>query len=167
MNYSIMFTSQTGNTEILANTVLHSLPLAKCTYFGGFNSEQAENSDLIFVGFWNDKGDCPNEVKDFLKGLKNKRIALFGTSGFAEYKEYLKGVVEKVKENISPENEVVGDFMCKGRINQKVKEEFEKNAKNEKDIELMLKSYDSSFSHPNIRDLVNIRDFARDMYYFI
>ena len=167
MNYSIMFTSVTGNTEILANTILNSLPLKKCTYFGKFNPEKVNDSDLIFVGFWTDKGDCTEDVKKFLNGLENKRIAIFGTAGYGNSQKYFEDILSKVSSNISQNNKFIGSFMCAGKINEKAKEKYASNEKNNKDIEIMLQNYDNSLSHPNVRDLVNIRDFARDMYYFI
>ena len=170
MNYSIMFLSPTGNTEILANTVLNTLPLKKCVYFGGFNAEQAEKSDLIFVGFWTDKGTCNEETAEFLKNLKNKKIALFGTAGYGGA-EYFDSIISRIKENIPSENEFIGSYMCKGKLTEETKERYIKEladgSKDKEHIELMLNNYEDALSHPDIKDLVNIRDFARNMYYFV
>lgn len=158
MNYSIMFKSVTGNTELLANTVLHTLPLKKCTYFGGFNKSEVEKSDIIFVGFGAENDTCTEDVAEFLKTLKNKRIALFGTVNAANENGYFDSIISKVAENISSENEIVGGFICKGDMYK----EPEKDNPN-----ILFTGSNYSSVHPNIIDLVNIRDFARNMYYFM
>ncbi len=158
MNYSIMFKSVTGNTELLANTVLHALPLKKCTYFGGFNKSEVEKSDIIFVGFGAENDTCTEDVAEFLKTLKNKRIALFGTVNAANENGYFDSIISKVAENISSENEIVGGFICKGDMYKEPKKD---------NPNILFTGSDYSSVHPNIIDLVNIRDFARNMYYFM
>ncbi len=158
MNYSIMFKSVTGNTELLANTVLHALPLKKCTYFGGFNESEVEKSDMIFVGFFAENDNCTEDVSAFLKTLKNKRIALFGTVDAANENGYFDTIISKVSESIPEGNEIVGGFICKGDKYVEPKIENPNNLFTDSDL---------CFPHPDIIDLVNIRDFARNMYYFM
>ena len=79
-SYSIIFSSPTGNTKLLADTIRDALPEENCNYFGV--SENADTqSDILFIGFWTDKGTADKATLDLLEKLKNKRIFLFGTSG--------------------------------------------------------------------------------------
>ena len=48
---------------------------------------QVSGADVIFVGFWCDKGSCSPVVQHFLQGLAGKRVFLFGTCGFGESDE--------------------------------------------------------------------------------
>ena len=80
-NYSIIFSSVTGNTEKLADTIHETLPQDMCDYFGG-NELQVPESDLLYIGFWTDKGNADNQTLELLSKLKNKKIFLFGTAGF-------------------------------------------------------------------------------------
>ena len=61
--------------------------------------------------------------------------------------------------------------MCKGKLTEETKERYIKEladgSKDKEHIELMLNNYEDALSHPDIKDLVNIRDFARNMYYFV
>ena len=54
MSYAIVFSSKTGNTELLADTLHSCLPQADCCYFGNPNSAAME-ADTLYVGFWTDK----------------------------------------------------------------------------------------------------------------
>lgn len=72
-NYSIIFSSVTGNTEKLADTIHETLPQDMCDYFGG-NELQVPESDLLYIGFWTDKGNADNKTLELLSKLKNKKI---------------------------------------------------------------------------------------------
>lgn len=88
-SYSIIFSSPTGNTRLLADTIRDALPEENCNYFGV--SENADTqSDILFIGFWTDKGTADKATLDLLEKLKNKRIFLFGTAGFGGDEEYFK-----------------------------------------------------------------------------
>ena len=55
-SYSIIFSSPTGNTRLLADAIRDALPEENCNYFGV--SENADTqSDILFIGFWTDKGN--------------------------------------------------------------------------------------------------------------
>ena len=57
--YSIIFSSVTGNTKLLADALRETLPKDACDYFGA--SENAPtDSKLLYVGFWTDKGNADN-----------------------------------------------------------------------------------------------------------
>ena len=55
MSYAIVYSSKTGNTKILADTLHDCLPQADCCYFGSPNPAAME-ADTLYVGFWTDKG---------------------------------------------------------------------------------------------------------------
>lgn len=97
-SYSIIFSSPTGNTRLLADAIRDALPEENCNYFGV--SENADTqSDILFIGFWTDKGTADKATLDLLEKLKNKRIFLFGTSGFGGDEEYFKKSSQIQKEH--------------------------------------------------------------------
>ena len=87
MSYAIVFSSKTGNTELLADTLHSCLPQADCCYFGNPNPAAME-ADTLYVGFWTDKGKADESASDFLKQLRGKQVFLFGTAGFGGSEEY-------------------------------------------------------------------------------
>ena len=52
MSYAIVFSSKTGNTRLLADTLRASLPQNECTYFGAPAPEALE-AETLYIGFWN------------------------------------------------------------------------------------------------------------------
>ena len=48
MSYAIVFSSKTGNTELLADTLHNCLPQADCYYFGSPNPAAME-ADTLYV----------------------------------------------------------------------------------------------------------------------
>lgn len=81
MSYAIVFSSKTGNTALLAQTLQEQLPQADCCYFGTPDAA-ALVADTLYVGFWTDKGKADADTLDFLQQLHGKRVFLFGTAGF-------------------------------------------------------------------------------------
>ena len=78
--YSIIFSSLTGNTKKLADTIRAVLPSEDCDYFGA--PETAElHSEMLYVGFWTDKGNADSAVLQLLSKLRDKKIFLFGDGG--------------------------------------------------------------------------------------
>ena len=65
MSYSIVYSSRTGNTALLAQTIRDSLPAGDCLYFGAPDARALE-ADTIYVGFWTDKGTCDESIANFL-----------------------------------------------------------------------------------------------------
>lgn len=83
-NYSIVFSSSTGNTKKLADAVYEILPKDKCDYFGE-NDSKIPPSDLLYIGFWTDKGSSGyQDIRINQQKLKNKKIFLFGRLGSVE-----------------------------------------------------------------------------------
>lgn len=74
--YSVLFSSQTGNTKILAQAIAQALPAAGCDYFGDYQG-RVPSSPVLFVGFWTDKGTADAATLELLKIVKNKKIFLF------------------------------------------------------------------------------------------
>ena len=84
----LIYFSQTGNTQLLAQAI----------------KKNVENSDIIYVGFWTDKGNASKEALDYLKTLHHQKIFLFGTAGFGKSDNYFKKIIDKVKESIDESN---------------------------------------------------------------
>ena len=68
-----------------------------CVYFGEPDAK-ALDADVIFLGFWTDKGTCEESLKSFLGALHGKRVELFGTAGFGKDSSYYEKILEAVKQ---------------------------------------------------------------------
>ena len=116
MSYAIVFSSRTGNTALLAQTIRDTLP-GDCLYFGTPDSKALE-AETVYVGFWTDKGSCDESIAQFLKTLTNQKVFLFGTAGFGGSPEYFEQILKRVSENLGENTQLVGSYMCQGKMPQ-------------------------------------------------
>ena len=76
MSYAIVFSSKTGNTKLLADTLHACLPQENCCYFGTPDPAAMEADDL-YVGFWTDKGNADESTLDFLEAAARQKYLPF------------------------------------------------------------------------------------------
>ena len=69
--YSIIYSSKTGNTKKLAEAIYNTLPQNKCDYYGTVDKIDDVLSNVIYIGFWTEKGNADHLTIDFLNKLKN------------------------------------------------------------------------------------------------
>ena len=121
--YSIIFNSKTGNTRKLADAIHEALPQENCDLFGAVEGD-IPASEILYIGFWTDKGSADKATAELLAKLKNRKIFLFGTAGFGGSKEYFTSILDNVKKLIDESNTVVGEYMCQGRMPDSVRERY-------------------------------------------
>ena len=95
MKTTVVYESATGNTAAVARAILAALPEEAQGTLCGPDEAAAGEAQLIFAGFWTDKGSCSPAMAQFLAGLHGKRVALFGTAGFGGSQEYFDGLLER------------------------------------------------------------------------
>lgn len=95
-NYSIIFSSMTGNTRKLADKIHEILPKESCDYFGTADASGIE-SELLYIGFWTDKGNADSDTLDFLSKLKNKRYFCSEQPVLEEVMHIFKGFLAMLK----------------------------------------------------------------------
>ena len=158
-NFSIIFSSLTGNTKKLADTIHEMLPHDKCDYFGE-NDSRVPQSDLLYIGFWTDKGNADHKTLELLAKLKNKKIFLFGTAGFGGSDVYFKKILEQVRQSIDSSNVVIGEYMCQGKMPLSVRERYIKmkeSPEHPANLDMLIKNFDSALSHPDREDLERLK----------
>ena len=156
MSYAIAYSSRTGNTAQLAQAVREALSQEECRYFGEPHAE-ALVADTIYVGFWTDKGTCDEQTARFLQGLTNQRIFLFGTAGFGGASAYFDQILGRVKENLGPNVQVVGTYMCQGKMPQVVRDRYESMEDSPRRT-AMLENFDQALCHPDQGDLDRLKE---------
>ena len=163
MRYAIIYSSNTGNTERLAQAIAEELPKDDVVYFGEVN-EAAKQADLIFAGFWTDKGCCSQEMMDFLSELHGKQIALFGTCGFGGSQEYFNSILQRVSAFIEDDCTYVDGFMCQGKMPLGIRKRYENMLETSVDknkVQQMIDNFDRALKHPNEDDFVQAKVFAQ------
>lgn len=126
---------------------------------------QAGEADVVFVGFWCDKGSCSPAVQHFLQGLVGKRVFLFGTCGFGESDEYFAQILDRVRAYLPADAQYIGGAMCQGKMDMGVKRRYEGML--EKDPEnaqarMLIDNWNKAQSHPNEDDVSRIAAAAKE-----
>ena len=155
MTYAIVFSSRTGNTKLLADTLLSALPGEECIYWGE-PSPEALKAERLYVGFWTDKGTCDEGVASFLHQVTDQQVFLFGTAGFGGAPAYFDQILARVEANLEGRGTVVGRFMCQGRMPQAVRDRYEAMEESPRRT-AMLENFDRALSHPDQADLDALR----------
>ena len=155
MRYAIVYSSRTGNTALLADTIHKTLPAGDCLYFGAPDPKALE-ADILYVGFWTDKGTCDETIAAFLKSLTTQRSFLFGTAGFGGDSDYFEKILNRVRENLAPGVELVGTYVCQGKMPQAVRQRYEAMEDSPRRT-AMLSNFDQALGHPDAKDLEGLR----------
>ena len=166
MTCNVICSSRTGNTALLAETVWETARELGWECAGPEKPREGgrEDGDLIFAGFWTDKGDCSEEMASFLEGLEGKRVFLFGTAGFGGSQEYYERVLGRVKAHLAPSNRLAGTFMCQGKMPEAVGARFEAGLRQEPENEALkarLENFRQAMAHPDRRDLEALREAVK------
>ena len=166
MKSIVIYSSLTGNTKEVAEAITSVLPAGTpCVSMKELPSDIA-SYDLVFAGFWVDKGTANKEARDVLGTLDNTHIALFATAGvppqMAHAKESLINAANCLPDGIEP----VGTFICQGKVDPKV-------------IEMMYKMFPpgsahgqsperdalhkAAETHPDEQDFANAKEFTKSV----
>lgn len=158
MSYSIVYSSKTGNTGLLAQTLRDCLGEG-CLYFGPPNS-QALSAKRIYVGFWTDKGTCDSQTAAFLATLTNQEVFLFGTAGFGGDAAYFGKILSMVRAELPEGVKVVGEYMCQGKMPDSVRRRYEQMEDSPR-RQVMLDNFDRALAHPSAEDLEELKSAVR------
>ena len=159
--YSIIYSSKTGNTQKLAEAIHNILPKDNCQYYKAIEKAPKILSNLLYIGFWTEKGTADTQAIEFLKQLKNKKIFLFGTAGYVGSQNYFEGIINNVKKNIDSSNTLIGTFMCQGKMPFSVKKRYEKmQEQNNSSLKIndLIANFDKALSHPDAADLKKLEE---------
>lgn len=163
MSYAIVFSSKTGNTKLLADTLHTCLPQENCCYFGTPDPAALE-ADELYVGFWTDKGTADESTLDFLKQLHGKNIFLFGTAGFGGSEEYFSKILKKAERSLDSSNTVFGRYMCQGKMPLSVRQRYEgmkKQPVHLPNLDALIENFDNALSHPDADDLERLKQAVK------
>ncbi len=163
MKCAVIYSSNTGNTKYLAEALKEQLG-KQCIFFGDVKEEmEIGEADLIFVGFWTDKGGCQEKMTQFLQNLRGKKVFLFGTAGFGQSQTYFDKIVSHVAEYLDASNTVVGSWMCQGRMPMAVRARYEGMKKTDPQKAMqMIENFDRAMDHPNLEDRKGLVDKAME-----
>ena len=114
MKSLVVYSSKSGNTKRVAEAVARGLG-EDTVLATPADAPDYRDFDFVAVGFWIEK-ERPNfEVQKYLRRLKGKKVGVFFTLGADLASDHAQICLENVKPFFE-ENEVLGYFMCQGKI---------------------------------------------------
>lgn len=165
MRYEVVFVSKTGNTKKVAMTIYDGIQSASKDIIDLDDRENhGTEADVYFVGFWVNRGSASLNILEYLGELEGKKIALFGTCGFKQDKQYEKKVEQQVMAWMPDNVQYLGSFFCQGKMGSSVRKKYEQmleNPETAKMAQQMIQNYDEAMLHPDHADLDRAYQFAR------
>jgi flavodoxin len=123
MKILVTYSTLTGNTKKVAEAILKVMPEGT-DIFPIEEAPAPEQYDLICLGFWANRENADNKAQNYMNQIKNKKVALFATLGAYPDSEHALKTMENAKANLHEENDVVGTYMCQGKVDEKLIKRF-------------------------------------------
>lgn len=160
----VVYSSETGNTKKLAEEIYNSISPKygekKLVNIRSWNGTlDAEN---YYIGFWVNRGSCSLEIIDLISSLHNKNVAFFGTCGLANNDDYYRSLEQNALVWLDRDNYFLGSYFCRGKMNPYIRDNYEacREKYGDHKVDLLLRVYEESLSHPNRDDLLKAHLFA-------
>lgn len=122
----VVYSSRTGNTQKVAEAMYHTAE-DRCVLKKVEEAGNIEEYDLIFIGYWVDKGGPDEATQKFLRTLRGKKIVLFQTLGAAPDSDHALGCFGNAGKYLSEDNHVLGALSIWGAVDPKLIEVMMKN----------------------------------------
>lgn len=154
MTEAIIYDSLSGNTESLAKEIKS---IKKNAYYEKINDKLIEELleyDIYYIGSPIIKGMCTDKIKRLLQKIENKKIFLFITTGY-KGEEYYESLTRRILEIIPKSNQILGIFLCQGKMQDAVKERYIKLIQEhpeDKNLKVSLENFEQTKTHPDEND---------------
>lgn len=158
MKVLVTYYTKTGNTEKIATAIYDAVTVQKEMLPVGDVSDAA-GYDLIFCGFPVMAHSVPEKMATFIKGLpKGQKVALFATHGSLRGGQLPRQAFESAAA-LAANLKVIGQFGCRGRVDDKVIDALLKNPEHK----AWAEEAQGARGNPDGADLEDAAQFARSM----
>ena len=160
MKILVVYSSRTGNTRKVAETIFDILPEPKEL----FSVEDAPSPDLydfIAVGFWVNRGMADEKAQEYMKRIKGKKVGVFATLGAYPNSSHAREVLNRARE-ILDGNDVLGEFICQGKIDPYILDKMPKDGAHTMTAERKVRIEEAK-KHPNETDCRYAQNAFREM----
>lgn len=165
MKILVTYSSKTGNTKQVAEAVLKGLP-AGTKIYPVEEAPSPDGYDLIYAGFWVDKGRPDKKASEYLRSVKNKNVMVFFTLGADPDSKHADDCESEAGACVGEGSEVRGSFRCMGKLSPCLIEMMENLPPDHPHApdEARRKRWEKASSHPDINDLNSAALWAGETY---
>jgi len=159
MKSLVVYSSQTGNTQKLAQAVYETLSGEK-EISSIADAPDPDGYDFIAIGFWLQAGKPdPRASEYFSKIITNKRLFLFATHGAAPGSDHVKNAMTYARGLVSNADRI-DTFSCLGEVNPGVLEKIK--AKPEPPV--WAANAGEAIGHPDDADIIEIKQVITSLF---
>ncbi len=155
MKKAIIYSSKTGNTKQIAEAI-HSVFPPDTAIFPVEKAPEPDTLDFLALGYWADRGTADSKMKKYMEQVKGKKVAIFGTLGAYPDSDHARDIIGSVK-TILADNEIMGSFICQGKVDPALIERMNKIPGHEMTPERKARLEEAA-KHPNEDDFTNARN---------
>lgn len=154
MKTLITYSTKTGNTKKVAETVYKAIPNSDIM---DISEVKNLDYDLIIVGTWIDRGTADAKALKFISTIKNKNTGFFFTLGAYPDSKHANDCIEAITKLFTENNnKVLAHYHCQGAIDPKLiemmKTKFSPDHPHGPNPERVKRWADAS-THPDQNDL--------------
>lgn len=162
----VVYSSLTGNTKKVAEVIYDIIDGEKAIYSVDEISHECLQSYSRFIfGFWVDKGTANSKIRKMLSKIENKEVAFFGTLGAKPESAHGQKVYRRLTELCSKKNTLLGGFLCRGKVDEKLVEKMKKFPLNiiHPLTPERTERIESAKSHPNEKDFEDAKKYFKSI----
>ncbi len=115
MKFLITYSTRTGNTRKIAEALFRAAPEGS-RLSPMEEAPSPDDFDILFIGYWMDKGGPDSKAKAYLSSLHEKKIVLFETLGADPSSEHAYTGFANAALQLAPDCRILGLFASQGAI---------------------------------------------------
>lgn len=116
MKIQVIYTSLTGCTEKLAQSIFAAIPNREKSILNLADGVPELDGDIILFGYWGIRGGPSEDMQNLLKTVKGKAVGVFCTLGYYADSTHAFDTVQKGVSLLKTENEIIGSYVCNGAV---------------------------------------------------
>ncbi len=154
MKTALIYSSKTGNTKKVGEAIFSVLPQGS-QIFAIEDAPKLDDFDFLVLGYWVDRGTADPKMKKYMEAIEGKKVAIFGTLGAYPDSDHAKDVIGNVRKLLA-KNDIVGSFICQGKVDSALVERMNKIPGHEMTPERKARLEEAA-KHPNENDFANVK----------
>ncbi len=124
MKTMLVYSSKTGNTKKVAEEIIKVLPEGSEIY-AVEDAPSPVDYDNVIMGYWINRGTADEKAIKYIEQIEEKKVGFFCTLGAYPDSEHAKKCIVNGNELFSKNNnEILGSFICQGKIDPALAEKF-------------------------------------------
>lgn len=161
MKYAVIYKTQTGNTEIVAEAIFDAISSDDKVMFDLDDMGYIPKADVYFIGFGVQNNNCSLDVIEVMEEIGQSKCALFATCGLSATEAYQEKLKNLMKIWLPEECEFLGMFLCQGEsMDAWKKQMFEKHPGQKETLNEM---FERGKNHPDSKDLREAVCFTKEI----